>query len=206
MLLKLYEEGFLDYHALLLKFYKDLELTEVELVVLLKILELYKTTKKIRTAKLVSATNLSKIEVEKILNNLMIKKIYSLGMIENENGVIEEQFSLEPLFKKLEDCFKNQAVLKIEGELKSVIATYEREINRPITSTEYSIIEDFIKKDSFQISELKNAIKEAVKQNKISLSFIEKVLINNRKKLMGDSKSTLDDKTSSDLDKAFQLI
>ncbi len=205
MLLKLYEDGFLNYQALLFKYYQSLEMSEIELVVMNSILDIYKSSKKIRINKIVNATKLARNDVENALNNLMIKKLYAVIFVENENGISEERYSLEPFFNKLEDCFKSEAVLKVEEQLKEVITIFERESNRTISPMEYSIFEDFINKDGFSIEDIKNAIKIAVKQNKISLSFIEKQLLRKKENLLNGERP-LDDRQKKDLAEAFKLI
>lgn len=60
MLSRLYEEGFLNYQAFILKYYKTLELTELEAVVLIKMLDLCKSTKKLKSSKLASEMKMKK--------------------------------------------------------------------------------------------------------------------------------------------------
>lgn len=206
MLSKLYEEGFLNYQALLLKNYKALEMDEIELIVILKILDIYKSTKKIRVTRLVSETKLKKIEIESALDSLMTKKLYSLDLNENENGVYEEKFNLQPLFSKIEDLFKSEEILKVEEGLKGVVTTIEREFNRTITPMEYNVLEDFVKKDGFTIDEINKAIKSAVMQQKVSLSFIERLLIKDRENALGPKAEPIDPEKKKALDKAFNMF
>lgn len=204
MLLKLYEDGFVNYHALLTKFYKQLDMTELELVVMLKVLDLYRINKKVRNSKVASELGMKKQDVEVIINNLMIKKIYSITIETNENGLTEEKVSLESLFNKVEDCYKSETLLKVESDLKELIASFEREFNRTLTPYEYNIIEEFVTKDGFTIPEIKSALKKAVMQQKITLSYIEQLLLKSRRKTLGDvEENSLDASTKKNLDKAM---
>lgn len=205
MLSRLYEEGFLNYQAFILKYYKTLELTELEAVVLIKMLDLCKSTKKLKSSKLASEMKMKKAEVEQVLNNLMIKKIYTIDFTQNENGVMDEKISFESLFNKLDDCLKTEAVLRVEDELKELISIFEREFNRALTPAEYAVIEDFYKVNGFQIDEIKQALKKAVMQNKISLSFVERMLIQTRENKLKPKKQ-MDPSKKQALDKAFDLI
>lgn len=203
MLLKLYEDGFLNYHALLMKFYKQLEMTEEELVVMLKVLDLYKINKKVRNSKVAAELGMKKQDVESIINNLMIKKIYAIIIETNENGLTEEKVSLESLFNKIEDCYKSETILKVENDLKELVSSFEREFNRTLTPYEYNIIEEFVTKDGFTIPEIKSALKKAVMQQKITLSFIEQLLLKSRRSMLGDDNNKLDASTKKNLDKAM---
>lgn len=203
MLLKLYEDGFLNYHALLMKFYKQLEMTEEELVVMLKVLDLYKINKKVRNSKVAAELGMKKQDVESIINNLMIKKIYAIIIETNENGLTEEKVFLESLFNKIEDCYKSETILKVENDLKELVSSFEREFNRTLTPYEYNIIEEFVTKDGFTIPEIKSALKKAVMQQKITLSFIEQLLLKSRRSMLGDDNNKLDASTKKNLDKAM---
>lgn len=205
MLEKLYEQGYLNYHILILNNYKKLEIQEADAIVLIKMLDIYKTNKKIRVNKLTQETGMSKKQVEECLNNLITKNIYGIDVVVNDAGLNDERVSFVSLFDKLESLFKEESVLKVENNLKSIIESYEQEIKRPVSPQEYMIFEDFLIKDGFTILEIEQALKEAVKINRITLSQIEKNIISNRKKSITGS-PVIDANKKKALDKIFDLL
>ena len=122
-------------------------------------------------------------------------------MVLNEKNINEIRMNIDSLFLRLADVFKSVELLKIEEGLKGLVSMLEQELLRPITPNEYAVVEDFITKDHFQIPEIEDAIKSAVKQGRMTLSNVEKILINNRKKALSDTpeeKSSVDAKKLGD--------
>lgn len=205
MLEKLYEQGYLNYQTLILNNYKKLEINEVDAIVLIKILDLCKTNKKLRISKLTQETNMTKKQVEESLNNLIVRNIYGIDVVVNDAGLNDERVSLTPLFDKLEAFFKEESVIKMQDGIKQVIGVYENEINRPITPQEYSIFEDFIIKDGFSVNDILESIKQAVKMNRLTLSQIEKDLISKRKAFLTPSEP-LEKEKKKVLDEIFNML
>lgn len=201
---KLYEEGYLNYQNLLLNKYKMLEISERDVIVLIKVMDLYKSNKKIRVSKLSQETGISKKEIEESLDNLLTKNIYGLEVALNDSGLNEERYSLTPLFDKLELLFIKETSLEIDEALKNIVKIYEHEILRPVTPQEYVVIEGFIKNDGFSPKEVLESIKEAVKVGKVNLGFIEKNLIKNKEKNLGSQ--PLDEEKAKKLNKIMDLL
>lgn len=203
MLKKLYEEGFLDYKSLLISKYKELDITEVDLVILIKVLELYKINKKVRTSKIASETNFSRVRVEESLDNLITKGLYNLDIVENDKGISDEVINLEPLFDKLELIFTSISDIEIEDGLKEVIKTYENEVFRPITPQEYNVFSDWLKIDKFSDTEIIYAIKKASDSKRINLNYIEKLIISAKESSL---RSKVDEDRAAKLNKIKEMM
>lgn len=191
MLKKLYEEGFLDYKSLLINKYNNLGITEVDLIILIKMLDLYKINKKVRTSKIASETGFSKSRVEESLDNLVTKGLYNLDFVENDRGMNDEVINFDPLFDKLELIFSSISDIEVEDSLKDVISSYESEVFRPITPQEYNTFLDWLKNDHFKDTEIIWAIKKASDSKRVNLNYIEKLIIGSKESsLRGKSNET----------------
>lgn len=205
MLEELYEQGYLNYQALILNNYKKIEINEVDAIILIKILDLYKTTKKIRVNKLSQETGISKKTIEDSLNNLITKNLYGINLVLNDNGLSEEKISLDPLFDKLEGIFKGEEIVKVEEGLKKIVALYEGEIQRPVTPQEYAVLEDFIIKDGFSTEDVEKAIKAIVKMGRVNLSTLEHELFSAKRESLSPKKNVNPD-TANALKKIKNLL
>lgn len=206
MIEKLYEQGYLNYQSLVLSNYKKLGINEIEAVILIKMLDLYKTNKKIRVNKLTQETGIPKRVVEECLNNLITNNIYGVDVVVNDQGLNEERVSFSCFFLKIETLFKENEVIESENELKTIIEMYEGEMNRPMTPQEYILFEDLLIKDGFLVTDIKQAILEAVKMNRLSINQIEKILITNRKNNFQTNRPVIDENKKKVLDKLFSKL
>lgn len=180
MLKTLYFKGYLDYKSLILDNYKELDIKELDAIILIKILELYKVNKKIRVSKVSQETGINKRVVEECLETLISKNIYSLDIVENANGLNDEVVNLDPLFDKIDLIFKKEENVKIEEDLSKVIKEYEEAVMRPLTAQEYGVFSSWMMDDKFKDTEIIYAIKKASDSKRVNLSYIEKLIIQSR--------------------------
>lgn len=204
MIEKLYEEGLLDYNKLIIQNYKALELNEVDAIVLIKILDLYKKNKNIRTSKIISTTGISKKDVENSLARLIEKNIYEI-YIEYKNGIGDESISLDPLFKKIADIFSDEPNDEDESEIKLTIKLIEGELKRPLTPIEFNVISEWFSLDGYNFENIKKAVVESVKANRVTFKNIEKELLAEKKSKLTPSKK-INSKTADALNKIYNMM
>ncbi len=202
MLEQLFLDGYLDVYKMILNYQYALELTPNDVLVLFKILDYIKNSKKIRINKLATDVNLSKTDVEQSLDNLINKKIYGTIITTNEDGFADERPTIKPLFIKMEDLLKTSQIEKVKGELSSIVSLYESGTNKPISVMEYSKIESFVT-EGFLIEEIKDAIKAAIKKGNVNISFVERTIVKNHINA-SDSKPGV--KKESELTKALAKL
>ncbi len=178
MLEQLFIDGYLDIYKMVLNYQSDLELTPNDVLVLFKILDYIKTSKKIRVNKLAQDLNISKGDVETSLDNLINKKIYGTIITTNEDGVADERPTIKPLFDKLENILKSSQINKVKGELANLVSLYESGVNKPITIMEYAKLEGFVQ-EGFLVDEIKDAIKAAIKKGSVNMNFVERTILKN---------------------------
>ncbi len=203
MIEKLYEQGLLDYNKLIIRNYKALDLNPVDVLVLIKILDIYKTSKKIRTSKIISETGLTKREVEESMTSLMEKNIYSI-YLEYKNGIGDESISLKPFFEKVEKLFEDTESVD-DSEISLTIKLIEGEIKRPLTPIEFNVISEWFSIDGYNYEEIKKAVIESVKMNRVTFKNIEKELLAAKKQSMTLSSKMTSQKANA-LDKIYEMI
>lgn len=118
------------------------------------------------------------IHVNEVLTS--INALEELGLLQIEirkiDKVREEHIILDNLYKKL-------AFLVIQEEEKSsdIYSIFEKEFGRPLSPMEYELISKWIE-NKFDDNLIKEALKEAVFNHAFSLSYIDRILIEWRKK------------------------
>jgi len=200
----------LDFRYLLIEHYKKIALDENELAVVLVIDHLLEQKNKFITADLLSLRmNLSTEAIDKILVRLINR-----GLLEYETTNKNIKTSLKPLRKKLYKEF--QLALAKEQELndsttrnamlKNIYEVFEKELSRPLSPLEFSIINEWI---NFGYSDemIINALKEAVSKNKKSLRSIDKILLawQTRDDMEKEGYSAVSEKWNKDIEETIKI-
>ncbi|MGL4949033.1 MAG: DnaD domain protein [Anaeroplasmataceae bacterium] len=209
-LIELFNQDLLDYNKLIVRNYKKLDINEIDMVCLIRILETYRLNKKIKIQKFVNETGLSKKEVETSLHNLMTKKLYNINIGKDKDGKGCEQICLYNLFETLENIisYKDESENSlIDTEISKTIQLLESEMNRPLSNLEFDVISDWFKNFNVTYDYLKEIIVKYVKQGKLVLGNIEKEIIRTENKKY-NTKPIIDEATAKNLealDKLFNM-
>ena len=165
--------GNLSLPRLLLNNYVKLNIKDRELIILIYLIN---STTTIYNPNQISKTlNISITEVLTAINSLE-----ELGILQIEirkvSKISEEHIILDNLYKKL-------AFLSIDEEEKSsdVYSVFEKEFGRTLSPMEYEIISKWLD-NKIDESLIIEALKEAVFNNVSSLNYIDKILIDWKKK------------------------
>jgi DNA replication protein len=170
----------IDFSYLLLDFYKEMNITEEELSVILMINHLLgQGNEFITTDDLALKMTMSSKIIDKCLTSLYIKKYIEF---DTANG--EPKTTIEPikkiLFKKFEKSLfsedeynKNKQLTEYREHIFDLFTSY---FKRPLTPIELSHIDDWIKND---IDEkiIINSLKDAANYNKLSINYIDSLII-----------------------------
>ncbi|MBP3059340.1 DNA replication protein [Texas Phoenix palm phytoplasma] len=199
----LYEKGFINIEKILIKEYSKLNLNLSELNILLFLLECYEK-KTFSSLILAKKTNLSKNEIELILEKLMQKKFFSLSSKNKDNKIIET-FNLDPTFEKIEKIYDKKNKIKKEKEKKNLISETIKKLenlkNKILTENELDIVKNWYSNPNYTHKEILEAIENAKIKNKESIFFIENTL--NKNKII---KLKTDEKADKILHKIFKKI
>lgn len=160
----------------LIRKYRQLGLDEQDLVVILQLITLQQKGDLLPSFDLIAEhMNLSPHEVANILKKFRNNEFLTIEHIEDEQGIIHEWYSIEPLIHKLyEDAAstKNQEK-KEEGKLFSL---FEQEFGRALSPMEIETISHWLDEDHFKPALIKAALREAVLMGKMNFRYIDRIL------------------------------
>ena len=128
---------------------------------------------------LIKATNLDKKQVLELISALTDKQLIEIKIIKNEDGIINEFISLEPLYTKM-------GLMLIDDNANcdhkdNLFSLFEKEFGRTLSPMEYEIISGWLK-EKFDQSMILEALKEAVYNGVTNLRYIDKILYEWHKK------------------------
>jgi len=166
------EESVIIPKALIYSF-KDLNITEKELVLILLLLS-YRDNQIVYNPKKISNDlKESKMEIIKELESLNQKQLIKTISEKGKDDVI----SLKPLYQKVDELYTSNK----KEDQKNLFQIFEKEIGRPLSPMEYSIINDWID-DKVNEEVILGALKEAIFNGVTSLKYIDKIIYEWKKK------------------------
>lgn len=176
-IIELLKDGSILIPKILLKNYKNLNITPEELIVLIYLIQ----NNDFNPEKISKDLSLSQKEVLNIINSLTKKDIIKLKSI-TKNKLREEYISLDELYNKLTLSFISE-----ENDVPStnLYDIFQKEFGRQLSSMEYEIIGAWLE-DKFSEELILLALKEAVYNGVHKLNYIDKILYEWRKKGIKD--------------------
>lgn len=172
--------------------YKRLNITEEELIILIFIIDLGNKIS-YNPDIFVSELNIEKFKVMELLNSLSEKKLITITVEKNKNNKTEEFISLDLLYNKILNLFKEVKDDNIENT--DIFSIFESEFGRTISPMEYEIIKGWIN-DKFSYEIIIEALKEATYNNVTSLSYIDKILYEWNRKGLKTKEDIIKDKNN----------
>lgn len=174
------EEGYLNLHKLLLKEYVRLGINEKEVIVLSQLATMLEKKKHTLSLKSIARmTNLSSNEVGELLEQLIVNQFVSTELELKNDGKEREIFSLNPLFDKIIQLFKED--LKVENEkqsdneIKAVITNLEDVFRKSLKPYDLQMIQQWFI-DGYNKKEIDQALEVAVNHNKLNLNYLDRIL------------------------------
>lgn len=157
MIKELYECGCFDYKEFIHQKQKTLSLTNDEAMVLVQILNMYKTNKSISNNDLYNVLNMAQNDIDNVLVKLLERDIYSI-YVSFEDGLGQESISLDGFFNLVEELLSNQMPDK-QNELFVVNKWLSQKLNRILSSNEIDIISSLVENDGYTLADFENAYK-----------------------------------------------
>ncbi len=175
---------------ILLTHYKELKIDEKELIVLIYIMN--QDDNLFNPGQISEDLNISLPEVLESIEKLNSTDLLQINTNKN-NGVIEEVFELDNLYKKLAYLVVNEEEKNDNNDTSNIYDNFEKEFGRTLSPIEMELIGSWI--DSGYSEELiKCALKEAVYNGVSNLRYIDKILYEWKKKGIKNSDDVLKDK------------
>lgn len=162
------------------KYYKKLNITEEELVLLICILN--QGSKIIYDPSFFTEEiDFDKYKAMQLLNDLAEKGTIEIKVENNKSGKKEEYIYLDPLYNKLLNILIDLQLGTEKTIDSNIFAVFEQELGRTLSPYEIKIIREWLENG---ISEelIKEALKEAIFNNVRNLKYIDRILFNWRSK------------------------
>lgn len=188
--LEILKEGYLTIPNIILKNYQKLGMNEEEFVLLLQIQSILESGyQTLNFDKIASLMGKDSAQIYKMIHSLLEKKLLCLTPATNEKGINYDQYSLDPLYKKIIGL-KDQEEKTVETSRSSsslttkqtIFQKMEEEFGRPLTPIEIETVNDWLEQDHYSPQIIILALKEAVLSNVYNLKYIDKILLTWEKK------------------------
>ncbi len=181
MLLK---NHFIDFNSLIIEKYQKLDLSETEVIILIKLNNLLNQgKKKLLAEELASSMSISVATISKKLVELVNKGFISLNVIDINSG---EEFNLDETYKRLSYLLENDEtnikLLQKDNELQELVKFIESEFGKILKPIDLEVISHWINVDKFSVDKIKEAVYEVVRLKKINVKYVD-VILNNKKEL-----------------------
>ena len=163
---------------LLLLNYKELKITDQELIFLIYILN--EKNMSFNPKKISEDLNIKLPEALTLMDSLSGKDIIKLEL-KKINGIREEFINMEFLYQKLAYLVNNDKPIESENKSSTIFDTFEQEFGRTLSPMEYEIINSWIDA-SFKEELIIYALKEATYNGVSNLRYIDKILYEWKKK------------------------
>lgn len=162
--------------------YRKLHLDETELVVILQLLYFMSLDKRFPTPSEMSAhTSFDEQVCSRSLRQLMQKNFLTIEEEDLEDGLVNEYYSLEPLWQAL---YKDKPKTKdlVTDQSIQIFKQFEQEFGRVLSPIEIETINIWLDEDKIEIALIQQALREAVLLSKLNFKYIDRILSEWQKK------------------------
>lgn len=173
--------GFLAVPSLLLKSYKQLGLSDEEMMLVLHLLQFRQEGVEFPTM----AQIVSRMTVHEDMLPSMLLQLKRLGFLDiaTVQGSFEESYDLRPLYRKLIEFLepkpKKQTPTSLdllEKKDQNLFAIFEQEFGRPLSPLECEMIVKWMDEDRYRDELIREALREAVLSGKFNFKYIDRIL------------------------------
>lgn len=164
----------IDKLSFLLNYYHLINLSETELVLIMHIEILISNNYLVTSKNLSNKMNCSKEVIDKTIKSLSKRKYIIFDMYSSNNTIDISNVYLR-IIEKLDASNINSIEKMDENKTGNLIDIFSKEFQKPLTPFEIEEIKDWSNIYSDEL--IIYALKEAVKMNKLSLKYIEKIII-----------------------------
>ncbi|MFE8695694.1 DnaD domain-containing protein [Cytobacillus sp. FJAT-53684] len=180
-LLKWLQEGNITIPGVLISQYKDMNLNEQELVLLLQVISFIENGNEFPTPfELSSRMTVSVSECTEILRKLIQKGFIEIKESHSGDGIRYEQYDINLLWEKLIDHFlmrnKQEAVIANQQNETDLYTCFEQEFGRPLSPFECETLAMWMDDDHHDPHIIKAALRESVISGKLNFRYIDRIL------------------------------
>ncbi|MDY0023513.1 MAG: DnaD domain protein [Candidatus Izemoplasmatales bacterium] len=188
ILKKMIEEGIVDFDKLLKNTYKDLGLSELEAFLLMELNALkMKGTSFITPKILTKKLTMTEDDAFNLMNELMKKKYLNFLLIKGDNGKQKESFDIDLTYRKIMEYYQDKVLDDMMTSKNTydtledeIVELLERNFQKQLKPMEVEIIIKWIHDFKYTKEDIKEAIFQAIKANRFSISYLDSVLLKKR--------------------------
>ena len=174
-------EGSITIPSVLLMEYRNMNLSEQELVLLLQVVHFAEKGNEFPTpAELAERMSSSSMECSDMLRTLIQRGFIEIIDGQSPEGIRYEKYSLDPLWERLIDRFllsrkQNKAQAR-QTEETDLYTCFEKEFGRPLSPFECETLAMWMDDDHHDPVIIKSALREAVISGKLNFRYIDRIL------------------------------
>ncbi|WP_074011067.1 DnaD domain-containing protein [Numidum massiliense] len=167
----------------LLKFYKKLQLSDVEAMLLIHIFSFQANEGKSFPTihELQERMTVPEHELVQSLQQLVSKRYIGIVNDTDAQGLRTERYDLQPLYEKLADCYTAEGSKQLaeaqEARETGILTTFEAEFGRPLSPMECETLVKWLDEDGLPDELILAALKEAVFAGKLNFRYIDRILL-----------------------------
>ncbi|MET3504406.1 DnaD domain-containing protein [Halalkalibacter oceani] len=181
ILLKWATQKQLTVPTLLLQHYAEMGLKENELIALLQVQTYIEAGNQFPTPDLISERmTLTASECAELLGRLVRRGFLALERKSDEQGIVYECYSLEPLWIKLIELLKGETLRAREEDQHEqegqLFKRFEEEFGRPLSPIEAETLSMWLDEDRHSPTLIVAALREAVVSGKVNFRYIDRIL------------------------------
>ncbi len=181
------EQGNVSISQLFFQNYKQLDIRDLDAMLIMHMTSFKSAHNDFPTpADFANRMDLTENEISMILQRLMQRGFLQIVQSRDENGVLFEAFSLQPLWIRLTEkvVMKTEEVEEETQKLDEgeIFKLFEQEFGRFLSPMESESISMWLDEDGHSVEIIRAALKEAVLAQKVSLRYIDRILFEWKKK------------------------
>lgn len=159
----------------LIKDYQTLELTEMDLMVILQVLRLQKEHELLPSFdQIAQHMMINSNEVSNVLKKLRNSGLLSIDQFQDESQMVHEWYSITPLIEKLYEI--DGQIDDSKAEEGKLFQLFEQEFGRGLSPIEIETISYWLDDDRFKPALIKAALRESVLMGKLNFRYIDRIL------------------------------
>lgn len=172
---------------LFFKHYNELNIQDDEALIILHLLTFEQEGVDFPTPNdLMQRTNFQLIAISQILQRLMQKGFVEISQSTDESGRLTEKYSIYPLWERLLDLLHTREQQQVTSANKldeaKIFQLFEQELGRLLSPMEIETIGMWMDLDQHSPEIIKAALKEAVLADKVNLRYVDRILIEWKKR------------------------
>lgn len=173
--------------SLFFQYYKQIGVSDEEAMMILHVLAFQTEGNDFPTpAMMTERLCLSENEISHLYQRLIQKGVIQLLQETDADGIIYEKFSLYPLWDKILYKMEQEEFVQLAQAQKvndrTIFNLLEQELGRLLSAIEIEQVSMWMDHDGHSPEVIKEAVKEAVLANKLSLRYIDRILFEWKKK------------------------